>query len=80
MTTIAAITIISCTLIICVFAFFTIVYISELKREKQLRNILLDENKKMQELIGGTIPVVLIDPSKKEKDVIAVSKDKKNIN
>jgi hypothetical protein len=77
MNTITAICLICCTLIICSFIFFTIVYISELKREKALRKLVLESNNKMQELLSDNkLPVIIMDiPTKQESP--SNNKDKK---
>lgn len=78
-----AICITSCLLIFCSFAFFIVVYLSELKREKVLRKIMLDANDKVHDLLsGGKIPVVMMDPVAKQPDpnTSVTNKDKKSVN
>jgi len=62
------------------FYFFTIVYISELKREKALRKLVLESNNKMQELLSDNkLPVIIMDiPTKQESP--SNNKDKKSVN
>lgn len=88
MTATNAICIILCTFIVCVFIFFTIVYLSELRRESKIRNLLLEEQKRNQQLMteNGLVPVVVMDLPLKQKSKedptqpVISDKNKKNFN
>lgn len=83
MTTITAVCIVLCVLIVCLFTFLTIVYFSELKREQQLRKTILEENQKIQDFIkNGNLPVMVMDGNKvKEINIESlITKDKKSVN
>jgi len=71
-----AICIIFCTLIICVFSFFVIVYFSELKREREIRSLTLEKTS------NQPIPLLVVDLPKETKSLNFESqnKNKKNIN
>lgn len=75
-----------CFLIISSFTFFTIVYLSELKRERTLRKMMLDTNDNLQGLLnGGKIPVVIMDmpinkQSQDSSEQTSSNKDKKSVN
>jgi hypothetical protein len=82
MTTTLAICIVLTTFILCMFTFFTIVYLSELKRERELRKAMLKEQKQVQELMQN-MPVIVMDlPTKSKSDTIPMQtiKEKKNVN
>lgn len=80
MTLITAICITLCVLIVCTFSFFTLVYLSELKREKELRKLMLEEaNKSMM----PNLPIVVMDlpiKTKPESTPVTEVKPKKTIN
>jgi len=79
MNIITALCIVSCTLIICVFAFFLIVYLSELKREKHLRETMLEAN----EILNKKFPVMMVDLPIKSSSVVEevdVNKNKRSVN
>ena len=79
MNIIAALCIVSCTLIICVFAFFLIVYLSELKREKHLRETMLEAN----EILNKKFPMMIVDLTIKSSPIIEevdVNKNKRSVN
>jgi hypothetical protein len=80
MTVTTAVCIVLCVLIICSFCFFTIVYRSELKREKELRKLMMEEANKSA---MGNMPILVMDlPIKPKSDINLVTepKPKKNIN
>jgi hypothetical protein len=80
MNIITALCIVSCTLIICVFVFFLIVYLSELKREKHLRETMLEAN----EILNKKFPVMMVDLPIKSSSVVVeevdVNKNKRSVN
>lgn len=79
MTIATSICITVCCLIICSFVFFTIVYLSELKRERQLRQAALDEFKKTMQV---ELPILMTTvPVKSEKIIDKIEpKTKKTFN
>jgi hypothetical protein len=85
MNIITAICVVLCFLIMCSFIFFTIVYLSELKRERDLRKLMMEANEKFHDLLGGgKIPAVIMDipTSKQTQDLTSdtSNKDKKSVN
>jgi len=85
MNIITAICITLCFLIVCSFIFFTLVYLSELKRERDLRKLMLEANEKFHDLLGGgKIPAIMMDipVSKQTQDSTSdtSNKDKKSVN
>lgn len=81
-----AICIVLCTLIVCSFTFFTIVYLSELKREKELRKQIQEQRSKDMNIFDGN-PIILVGsaldakPTKSNLDLPEINnKDKKIIN
>jgi hypothetical protein len=84
MTTTTCICIVLCFLIAAVFAFFTIVYLSELKRERQMRKLMTEESDKIHALMNTKMPVVLVDLPSKAKEsapkLTLVDPSKKDIN
>lgn len=81
MTIIAVVCIVLCVFIICTFSFFTIVYLSELKREKELREMMMKEAKKST--MTGNMPILVMDlPLKSKSEILPTvePKPKKNVN
>lgn len=77
-----SITIIACSLIVCSFAFFTLVYLSELKRERRIQEMVNDPLS-LQELLNTALPLVLVDPKEiqnEQEPEPLTSKDKKSVN
>jgi hypothetical protein len=81
MTIATAMCIVLCVFIICTFSLFTIVYFSELKREKELRKLMMEEASKSN--MVGSMPILVMDlPIKPKSDITPVTepKPKKNVN
>lgn len=81
MSIITAICILGCVFIAAVFTFFTIVYRSELDREREIRSLMLKEQKQLTNFVQGSVPVIIMEPKQEPslKD-IKMSGNKKDIN
>lgn len=77
MSVITAICIICSIFIISLFSFLTLVYLSELKREKELRKFLTDSI--ASDLQPSTLPLVIVPTTSKPADILPL-KPKKTIN
>jgi len=81
MTLTTALCIIACVFIVCLFGFFALVYISELRREQRLRNFIAEEDKYISNFLKGeTIPVLVMDKSAKTPQEEPANKTKKDVN
>lgn len=80
MTIITATCIVLCVFILCLFTFFTVVYLSELKRERELRRLMMEEANKSS--MSSSLPILVMDlPIKpKTENTPITSKPKKNVN
>jgi hypothetical protein len=80
MTVVTAVCIVLCLFIVCAFSLFIIVYRSELKREKELRKLMMEEASKST---MGNMPILVMDlPIKPKSEITPVTqpKPKKNVN
>lgn len=72
-----------CVFIICLFTLCLVIYLNELKREKELRKLMLEQQNKNNNNNIETMPIMLIDTSKiKESNVElpTLNKSKKQLN